>query len=96
MGAKPMTEIYPNLVYSDLGGDFNLDGITVKVLIVQLEGSSEWTLEVRNSKGKSIVWDEASADDRDAYDEFKRQVADEGMKSFFEESNVIPFSRPRP
>ena len=36
-----MTEIYPNLVYSDLGGDFNLDGITVKVLIVQLEGSSE-------------------------------------------------------
>ena len=91
-----MTEICPNLVYLDLGGDFHLDGITVKVLIVQLEGSSEWTLEVRNSKGTSIVWDEAFADDCDAYDEFKRQVADEGMKSFFEESNVIPFSRPRP
>ena len=91
-----MTEIYPNLVYSDLGGDFHLEGITVKVIIVQLEGSSEWTLEVRNSKGVSVVWDEGFTDDRDAYEEFKRQVADEGMKSFFEESNVIPFSCPRP
>ena len=35
-----MTEVYPNLVYSDLGGDFHLEGITVKVIIVQLEGSS--------------------------------------------------------
>ena len=74
-----MTEIYPNLVYSDLGGDFHLDGITVKVLIVQLEGSSEWTLEVRNSKGTSIVWDEAFADDRDAYDEFKRLTLPPGF-----------------
>lgn len=88
-----MTEIYPNIVYSDFGGEFSLDGITIKVVIVQLEGSLEWALEVVNSKGASLVWNETFADDRDAYDVFKRQVADEGMKSFFNDSNVIPFLR---
>jgi uncharacterized protein len=81
-----------NIVYSDLGGHFTQDGVSVEVIIVKLEGSSEWTLEVLNSNGTSIVWDETFLDDHEAYAEFQRTVTDEGMEAFLDQRNVIPFS----
>ena len=86
-----MAERYPNLIYSDLGGKFSQDGIDVEVFIFQIEGSREWTLEVKNLSGTSNVWDEAFLDDRDAYAEFKRTIEEEGLRTFLDDSIVIPF-----
>lgn len=45
----------PNIVISGLSGDFSKDGVTVEVHIVRLEHEKDWTLEVVNSSGTSIV-----------------------------------------
>jgi hypothetical protein len=42
------------------------DGVTVNVLIVRLENETEWSLEVVNSSGSSIVWDDPFPSDKDA------------------------------
>ena len=89
-----MTDEMPNIVYSELGGHFSQNGVDVEVIIVKLEGGSEWTLEVVNSKGTSIVWDESFLDDQEAYAEFQRTVTEEGMEAFLDQSNVIAFRRP--
>ena len=86
-----MTDEMPNIVYSELGGHFSQNGVDVEVIIVKLEGGSEWTLEVVNSKGTSIVWDESFLDDQEAYAEFQRTVTEEGMEAFLDQGNVIQF-----
>jgi len=86
-----MKEQIPNLLYSKHCGPFCQDGIGVEVFIVKLEGGRHWTLEVVNSNGTSIVWDEIFLDDHDAYAEFQRTVAEEGMYAFLDQSNVIKF-----
>src|SRR5271157_5101359 len=48
----------------------------------RLEDETEWSLEVINSAATSIVWDEPFATDEDAYAEFERTVAEEGMRAF--------------
>jgi hypothetical protein len=48
---------------------------------------------VVNSAATSIIWDELFASDEDAYAEFERTVADEGMQAFLDKGNVIPFRR---
>jgi len=88
-----MTTGMPKIVYSELGGHFTCDGVSVEVFIVKLEGGSEWTLEVVNSNGASIVWDDAFLDDHEAYAEFQRTVTEEGMEAFLDQSNVVPFRR---
>ena len=87
-----MTERDPNIVYSSLSRRVTRDGITVKVEIV-LEGETEWSLEVVNAKNTSIVWDELFPTDEDAYAEFERTVAEEGMRTFLDSGKVIPFPR---
>ena len=57
-----MTDRMPNIIFSELGGHFTQDGVSVEVVIVKLEGGSEWTLEVVNSSGTSIVWDDPFLD----------------------------------
>jgi hypothetical protein len=88
-----MTERDPNIVYSNLSRKVTRDGVTVEVVIGRLEGEAEWSLEVVNAKSTSIVWDEMFATDRDAYAEFERTVAEEGMRTFLDSGNVIPFRR---
>ena len=88
-----MTDEVLNIVYSDLGGHFSENGVDVEVIIVKLERGSEWTLEVVNSNGTSIVWDETFLDDLEAYAEFQRTVTDEGMDAFLDQRNVIAFRR---
>jgi len=88
---QSMTDGMPNLLYSEHCGHFSQDGVGVEVFIVKLEGGRYWTLEVVNSKGTSIVWDETFLDDHEAYAEFQRTVTEEGMEAFLDQSNVIKF-----
>jgi uncharacterized protein len=86
-----MTEREPNLVTSSLSGPVTRDDVTVEVDIYRLEHETTWTLEVVNDAGTSIVWDQQFPSDSDAYQEFLRTVAEEGMLAFLDRGNVIPF-----
>jgi hypothetical protein len=88
-----MSQSDPNLVTSSLSGVVSQDGVKVDICIVRLEHEKLWTLEVVNAAGTSIVWDEQFSSDEEAYAEFKRTVADEGMQAFLDQGNVIPFRR---
>jgi uncharacterized protein len=88
-----MIERDPNIVQSRLSRTVKKDGVTVEVSIIRLEHETEWSLEVVNSVGTSIVWDELFASDNEAFAEFERTVAEEGMRAFHDKGNVIPFRR---
>lgn len=83
----------PNLVTSSLSGIVTRDGVRVEVNIVRLEDEKLWSLEVVNVDGTSIVWDERFSSDDEAHAEFERTVSEEGMKTFLDQGNVIPFRR---
>ena len=88
-----MDQREPNLVHSSLSRMVTKDGVTVEVSIVRLENETEWSLEVVNSSGTSIVWDDLFPSDEEAYAEFERTVAEEGIRTFLEGGKVIPFRR---
>jgi hypothetical protein len=88
-----MNQREPNLVRSGLSGTVTKDGVTVEVSIVRLENETSWSLEVVNSSATSIVWDDLFLSDEDAYAELQRTVAEEGIKTFLDRGNVIPFKR---
>ena len=88
-----MEEREPNLVTSSFSRHITRDGITVELCIYRLETKPEWTLEVVNSAGTSIVWDHLFSSDIAANDEFLRTVTEEGMASFLDSAKVIPFRR---
>ena len=92
-GVGGQTKREPNLVISSLSGPVTRDDVNVEVLIVRLEHETTWTLEVVNDAGTSIVWDDQFHSDSDAYQEFFRTVAEEGMQAFLDKGNVIPFPR---
>lgn len=88
-----MKEREPNIVHSGLSGIVSKDGVTVEVSILRIENDPRWSLEVVNSVGTSTVWDDLFASDDDAFAEFQRTVAEEGMRAFLDNGNgnVIPF-----
>lgn len=86
-----MSNRRPNLVNSSLSGSQSKDGVSVEVNIFRLENEDQWTLEVVNEKGTSIVWDDQFADDEAALNAFEHVVADEGMATFLDDATVIPF-----
>ncbi len=88
-----MIERDPKIVESGLSRTVTKDGVTVEVSIIRLEGETEWSLEVVNDKNMSIVWDDLFASDDEAYAEFERTVADEGIRTFLDSGKVIPFRR---
>lgn len=83
----------PNLVLSSRNGRITRDGMTVELCIIRLENSADWTLEVVNQKGTSIVWDDPFESDQAAFEEFERTIAEEGMKAFLDDARIIPFRR---
>jgi hypothetical protein len=83
----------PNLVTSGLSRDVTRDGITVEVCRYRLETTQGWSLEVVNSAGTSIVWDDLFPSDDAANEEFLRTVAEEGMAAFLDSAKVVPFRR---
>ncbi len=88
-----MIERDPKIVTSRLSRTVTKDGVTVEVSIIRLEGETEWSLEVINDKSTSIVWDDLFATDEDAFAEFERTVAEEGIRTFLDSGKVIPFRR---
>jgi hypothetical protein len=88
-----MIERDPNIVQSGLSRTVTRDGVTVEVSIIRLEHETQWSLKVVNSAATSTVWDELFATDEDAYAEFERTVAEEGMQAFLDKGKVIPFGR---
>jgi hypothetical protein len=90
---KPMNQSEPNLIHSGLSGTVTKDGVTVRVYIVRLENESGWSLEVVNSSATSIVWDDLFSSDQAAYAEFQRTIDEEGIQSFSDTGNIIPFKR---
>ncbi len=88
-----MKERDPNLVTSGLSRSVTQDGVTVRLFICRLEYEAEWTLEVVNSAGTSIVWDQPFSSDDAADEEFLRTVNEEGMAAFLDSAKVIPFRR---
>ena len=83
----------PKIVKSGLSRTVKKDGVTVEVSIIRLEHETEWSLEVVNSASTSIVWDDLFASDDEAFGEFERTVAEEGIRTFLDKENVIPFRR---
>ena len=83
----------PNLVTSGLSRNVTQDGITVELCIYRLETKTEWALKVVNSAGTPIVWTYQFSSDEAANEEFLRTVAEEGMTTFLDDTNVIPFPR---
>jgi hypothetical protein len=81
-----MIERDPKIVKSGLSRTVKKDGI-------RLEHETEWSLEVVNSANTSIVWDDLFASDDEAFAEFERTVAEEGIRTFLDKENVIPFRR---
>lgn len=89
-----MTDKDPNLVISSLSGTQSRDGVAVEVNIFRLETDVQWSLEVVNANGTSIVWDDQFDDDGAAFKAFEHVVAEEGMATFLDGGgNVIPFPR---
>lgn len=88
-----MREREPNLITSGLSGHITEAGVSVELCIYRLEDSPEWSLEVVNEKGTSIVWDDQFETDTAAHGEFRRTVAEDGIESFLDDGNVIPFRR---
>jgi hypothetical protein len=88
-----MSEREPNIVHSGLSRTVKKDGVTVEVSIIRLEHENEWSLEVVNAAGASIVWDQLFSSDDEAYAQFERTLAEEGMQAFLDKSNVVPFRR---
>jgi uncharacterized protein len=68
----------PTIITSPLSGYFSEGGITVNVQIYRLE-DTKWSLEVIDSDGTSIVWDDLFDTDEAARAEFQRSVAEEGL-----------------
>jgi hypothetical protein len=88
-----MIERDPKIVNSGLSRTVKKDCVTVEVSIIRLEHETEWSLEVVNSASTSIVWDDLFASDDEAFAEFERTVAEEGIRTFLDKENVIPFRR---
>jgi hypothetical protein len=88
-----MDEREPNLVTSSLSRRVIRDGITVELCIYRIETNPEWSLEVVNSAGTSIVWDDLFPSDEAANEEFLRTVTEEGMAAFQDGAKIVPFRR---
>jgi hypothetical protein len=68
----------PKIIDSPLSGLFSEGDVTVDVRIYRLE-DTKWALEVVDSEGTSIVWDDHFETDEAARAEFHRSVAEEGL-----------------
>lgn len=76
----------PDIEESPLSGIVTRDGVAVRVEIYRLvEGDESWTLEVIDHEGRSTVWEDRFATDKEAYAEFYRTLETDGIRSFLEE-----------
>lgn len=88
-----MEDREPNLITSGLSRRVTRDGMTVDLQIYRLETDTEWSLEVVNSAGTSVVWNDRFSSDDAANTEFLCVVQTEGMAAFLDSAKVLPFRR---
>ena len=82
---------YPDFVYSSLSRTVTRDGITLKVNIIQMVGTTGWSLEVINDGDAPTIINCLFATDEEADAMFERAVAELGMHCFLRSENIIPF-----
>ena len=88
-----MKQRKPELILSALSGKVTTDDVTVEASIFRLKDEPGWSLKVVNLAHTSIVWNDLFPSDKDAYAEFQRTVAEEGIQTFLDRDNVVPFGR---
>ena len=72
---------------------------SISIEIYKLEGTSEWSLEVIDDEGTSVVWDDLFGSDADALTMALDTLDEEGLTIFTDNDvpsngdNVIPFNR---
>ena len=88
-----MQDREPNIVTSGLSGPITRDGVSITLEIYRLESDTDWSLEVVNNHGTSIVWDDRFKTDDLALAAFEQVVVEEGMATFLDAGNVVPFRR---
>jgi hypothetical protein len=76
----------PKIITSPLSGPFSEGDATVDVQVYRLEDDSKWVLEVIDSEGTSIVWDEQFDTAEAAHAEFRRCVLEEGLTGIVTDS----------
>ena len=83
----------PNIVNSGLSKQVTVEGHNFSIEIYKLENGNEWSLEVVDEEGTSIVWDDLFDSDQAAFDEVMRAIKEEGLAAFQESGNVVPFPK---
>ena len=75
---------------SALSGSLTRDGITLQVQIYRFADMNDaWTLEVLDPGTGHTLWDEAFADDAQAYEYFEDAFARRGIRSFTDEPALL-------
>ena len=82
---------YPGFVTSNLSQMVARDGISVRVEIVRMAGTTDWFMAVYDGANTSTdwCWEEPFATDEEAYAEFERTAAEEGMQTFVGSGDFI-------
>ena len=83
----------PNIVYSGLSRETQVDGYHLQIEIYRLEHQNYWTLEVIDDKGTSTVWDDPFGTDEEALNEVQKTIRKEGISAFLDTGNVIQFPK---
>ncbi len=83
----------PNIVNSGLSQRVCVEGHDFSIEIYKLEGGKEWSLEVVDEDGTSIVWDDLFDSDQAAFNEVTRAIKEEGIAAFEESGTVVPFPK---
>jgi len=68
------------LIYSKHCQSLSINNKTVRVEIFS-SGKNDWILEVVDENNNSTVWDDLFSTDDEAYEEFQRTLAEEGIES---------------
>ena len=68
------------LIYSKHCQSLSRNNKTVRVEIYS-SGKNDWILEVVDENNNSTVWDDPFSTDDEAYEEFQRTLAEEGIES---------------
>lgn len=85
-----MIDEEPELIESRLSRTFTWHGYVMQIHIYQLAGDPDWTLEVVNEEGTSIVWDDRFTTDRSAFEAFQKTLDTEGIEAFLDDPDALP------
>ena len=83
----------PEIIFSDLCCEIELDGHMLTVEIFRLENEAGWHLEVENEFGTLYVHDDPFIADGLAWRAFQKTVDDEGLMAFMSKADRKKLSR---